>query len=211
MTPTWGRRFEPPALASRETVGCIEALLELYLYTGEGRFMDPLKEAANWLERSQRRDGFWSRFYELHTNRPLYMRRAEVDGEYVLTYDDDDLPTHYGFVGTFGIPEVLAKYHRVAREGREAYLAEARRSASEVERRVALAHLAEAGSAIIERLDGEGRWVEDGTISSSTFITNMTTLAEWVALAEGQTAAWWDEPAAFGVTRMSSRQGGRGA
>ena len=33
LEPIWGRKFEPPAVASRETAGAIEALLQLYLAT----------------------------------------------------------------------------------------------------------------------------------------------------------------------------------
>ena len=49
--------------------------------------------ALDWLASSQLENGKWARFYELKTNRPLYCE-AET---YKVTYDDSNLPTHYGF------------------------------------------------------------------------------------------------------------------
>jgi hypothetical protein len=37
MEPMWGRKFEPPAVASWETRRAIDALLNLYLDTGDDR------------------------------------------------------------------------------------------------------------------------------------------------------------------------------
>ena len=38
MLPVWGRKFEPPSVASRETAGVIRSLVELYAHTRETRF-----------------------------------------------------------------------------------------------------------------------------------------------------------------------------
>ena len=83
MEPMWGRKFEPPAIASWETRRAIDALLDLSLHTGKDRYLEAAGRAAAWLEASQLQDGQWARYYELQTNRPLYMTR-----EYHLTYDD---------------------------------------------------------------------------------------------------------------------------
>ena len=51
--------------------------------------------AIAWLKRSTLGDGKVARYYELETNRPLYMERQGKD--YSLTYDDTNLPDHYGW------------------------------------------------------------------------------------------------------------------
>ena len=118
MTPMWGRKFEPPAIASRETASSVEALLDLYLYTADRRWLEPCGPAVAWLERSRLPDGDWARFYELDTNRPLYMNST-----YELTYSDLDTPRHYGFKGQIGIPEALARHRQIVEMGRMGYLA----------------------------------------------------------------------------------------
>lgn len=93
MIPVWARKFEPPAVSSIESATAIEALLELWLATGEGEWVKPLPSAIAWLEKSRLPGGRWARFYELGTNRPLYCKAQT----YEVTFDDSDLPTHYGF------------------------------------------------------------------------------------------------------------------
>ncbi len=109
MEPMWGRKFEPPAVASWETRRAIDALLNLYLDTGEDRYLDAAGRAAAWLEASQLPDGKWARYYELRTNRPLYMT-----SDYALTYDDGDTPRHYSFKGVFEVPRTLERYRSLS-------------------------------------------------------------------------------------------------
>ena len=95
MEPTWARRFEPPAITGGESFGVMQTLLDLYIQTGEQRFLDPIPPALDWAKRSRLADGRIARFYELQTNRPLYFTR-----DYALTYSDADLPriTHSRWV-----------------------------------------------------------------------------------------------------------------
>jgi hypothetical protein len=109
LEPIWGRKFEPPAIASRETAGAVQALLMLYLRTGEPRYLDGAVEAAAWLRKSQLPSGDWARFYELGTNIPLYVDRNDE-----LTHDDKNLHRGYRFSGPFGIAETLALTDRIA-------------------------------------------------------------------------------------------------
>ncbi len=92
MHPVWARKFEPPAISGGESQGVIQSLLQLYLKTGDRKFLKPVPKALNYLRDAQLPYGRLSRFYELETNRPLYFTK-----KYVLTYDDSDMPTHYSF------------------------------------------------------------------------------------------------------------------
>jgi hypothetical protein len=175
MEPIWGRKFEPPAVASRETVGAIEALLDLYLYTGDGRYLDAVGPAFEWLEESRLPTGDWARFYELRTNRPLYVTR-----NYQLTYDDGDLPRHYGFRGHFDADRVRQAYQAITDQGRDAYLAGLAGSSERIRPAMAFNN-GRTIEAIIDKQDAEGRWLEDGMINSKTMIRNFQELARYIA------------------------------
>jgi hypothetical protein len=93
MEPAWARKFEPPCVSSAETLSALNTLQDIWLVTGEEKYRAPYASALAWLERSKLPDGQYARFQELHTNKPLYF----VKDTYELTYDDSNLPTHYGF------------------------------------------------------------------------------------------------------------------
>ena len=172
MEPKWARKFEPPALASWETASTISVLMDLDHYTGLERFWQALEPAVAWLERVRIGNDLWSRFYELETDKPLYMT-----SDYVLTYDDGDLPAHYGFRDDFGIPALLAAY-----SARQA----ARGGPTARPRPLPDAKLAAEVEAIIGSLDAEGRWIEDDRMLSATFVDHVETLARAIALASGR-------------------------
>ena len=182
MEPAWARRFEPPAITGGESFGVMQILLELYLAYGEPRFLEPVPRALAWAKAAQLPDGRMARFYELQTNRPLYFTK-----EYALTYSDADLPTHYAFKVGNRTDRIESLYQRILKEGREAILAERAQV-----RLVA----AERIQAIIDDLDAEGRWLEEGrlrnpkdrrapivaeVISCRTFNRNLTLLSQYVA------------------------------
>ena len=178
MEPIWGRKFEPPAIASWETRRAIDALLDLYLHTGEERYLEPPAVPRAWLEASRLPDGQWARYYELQTNRPLYMT-----SDYRLTYDDGDTPRHYGFKGRFDVPRTLERYRQL-RERRRA-TPPPRRGDAEPAQALA-AELAPEVERVVAALDERGRWLEDDMINSATFIANVDLLARYVAATNGQ-------------------------
>ncbi|MDR0337888.1 MAG: pectic acid lyase [Planctomycetaceae bacterium] len=96
MRPCWARKFEPASITGGESQGIMRALIELYLFTGNKKYLEPIPKATAYLERSRRSDGKLARFYELRTNKPLYFTK-----DYELTYSDADMPTHYAFVIDF--------------------------------------------------------------------------------------------------------------
>jgi hypothetical protein len=178
MEPMWGRKFEPPAVASWETRRAIDALLDLYLETGDDRYLGAAGRAAAWLEASSLPDGRWARFYELRTNRPLYMT-----SDYALTYDDGDTPRHYSFKGIFAVPQTLERYRRLPNG--ESPVSPAPPAAAEVARALA-DQLAPEVAEVLAALDQRGRWLDDDKINSATFVANIDLLARYVAATNGQ-------------------------
>lgn len=168
LTPVWGRRFEPPAAASRETAGAMEALARLYLRTGKRRYLDGALEAAAWLRRVRRPEGDWARFYELGLDRPLFVRADDT-----LSNTPEDLREGYAQIGEFGIGAALDFVDRVAAGERPvdvhpfAWIFEPRADHPP----------AEALRIVAETADAEGLVVEDGWIRSRTFVDAVIALA----------------------------------
>lgn len=179
MKPAWARRFEPPSACAGESVGVMRMLVDLYLLTGEERYLEPIPRAIAWYERSQIAPNLWARFYELNTNRPLYFNR-----KYELVYTDDDLPTHYSFKGSYGVRSAIAYYEQVKKMGREAFLRERDRKPTAAEQEARRKALEPRVEAILAKQDDQGRWVENGRIQCSTFIANVNTLSEYLALTK---------------------------
>ena len=170
MEPAWARRFEPPSVCSGESAGVLRILLELHAATGDRKYLEPLPSAIEWLKRSEISPGRWARFYELQTNKPLYFTK-----DYRLVYTDDDLPTHYGFQGDYGIPSTIKQCEATLKESDRAAApptaARAPSSRSSLEPSV---------RKVIDALDAKGRWITNGRIESRTFIANVNTLCDYL-------------------------------
>ncbi|HRX79789.1 MAG TPA: pectate lyase, partial [Pirellulaceae bacterium] len=184
MQPAWARRFEPAAVTGGESQGILRILMSIYRETGDKKYLAPIPAAIKYLRSSQLPDGQLARFYELKTNRPLYFTK-----EYVMTYDDGDLPTHYGFKIGSRLESLEAEYERLLqtepsklkpRESKPTY----KMSGS----------LAQQARAAIDSLDQRGAWVEPGTlrayptndssksvIDTRTFENNVETLSKFIA------------------------------
>ncbi len=171
LEPIWGRPFEPPSIASNETAGSIQALLELYDVTGETRYLDGAALAIRWLEQSRMSEDNWARFYELESNKPLY-----VDVDYQITYRDDNLPDHYRFAGHFGIKRVLKRYRQVTHDGDGP---SGRDQTCPVPKKTRVVEF-------IEALDAEGRWLDGDMIDSGVFIKRLSGLACFLAAEKGE-------------------------
>lgn len=139
MRPAWARKFEPPAITSWESQDVMETLIRIALFTGKKKYLAPVPQALEYLKKSVLPDGRLARYYELRTNRPLYM-----DGRYQLTYDDSAAPGHYGWKQPSRLAEI------------EKSLEAARSNGS----RPNAAAPAEADvRRVLSALDAEGRWV----------------------------------------------------
>jgi PelA/Pel-15E family pectate lyase len=179
MHPAWARKFEPPAISGHESQDAIQALLRIYDHTRNEKYLEPIPRAIQWLRQSALPDGRLARFYELRTNRPLYMTR-----QYELTYQDDDLPTHYSFKGPLKADSLEATY-LAAKSGK---LKAVEKPASKSDARV---------REILGLLDSQGRWLTDkkgkslskqeaakeAFLLSKIFIEHMEVLSDYVAVA----------------------------
>ena len=181
MNPIWARKFEPPAIAGDESQEVIATLILIYRATGDLKYLKPIPTALEYLQRSRLADGRLARFYELKTNRPLYMSRR--GDKYTLTYDDSRLPKHYGWKIESRI-ETLRRAYEDARTGK---FAEDHPPSPQQVRK------------ILRALDKEGRWIDTFQgealvgqpkfpkgyqyISSATFSHNLTALSAYLELA----------------------------
>jgi PelA/Pel-15E family pectate lyase len=145
MRPVWARKFEPPAVSGRESQGAIRVLMKVYERTGDAKYLEPIPRALAWLDKSRLADGRLARYYELQSNKPLYMSRQ---GEkYSLTHDDSDLPDHYGWKTVDETAELRRLYEALRSSGKPAEPAQLPLP-TEVEIRT-----------IIAALDAQGRWI----------------------------------------------------
>lgn len=183
LEPAWARKFEPPSVTAGESVGVIRTLLDLYLFTGDERWIQPVEPAVAWLKRSSfQKNGraTWARFYELQTNRPLYFTR-----DYRLVYQDDDLPTHYSFQSEYGVPAVIRTYEEIRRKGRDAYRTDAARARAAAVQ----AHSPERDARIRElcsSLGTEDRWVDGDQLRCQTFVRNVEALSRYIGGMKGK-------------------------
>jgi len=184
MHPAWARRFEPPAVTGGESQGIMRILLVLYRATSKKKYLEALPRAMEYLRRSRLPDGRLARFYELKTNKPLYLTK-----DYQLTYSDADMPTHYGFKMGNGIEAIAREFQRL----RDMDPLELKRPKKASRPRLSRGLAARAKS-VIDRLDEQGRWVEDRqlryhgeddptrrVIDCRTFIRNVSTLSTYLA------------------------------
>jgi hypothetical protein len=162
-------------------------LVDLYLESGEEKYLEPLPRAIAWIKRSEISPGVWARMYELGTNRPIF---GDRDGK--IKYRIEDLSperqTGYSWKGDYGIPGVIRYYEDVKSVGREAFLERRKASAARAATargRAARARALEAEVRdVIAALDGDGRWIVNfrgsEQIRTSTFITNIRILADYL-------------------------------
>jgi len=176
MQPAWARVHEAPGVSSSESGSATKALLDLYLATGESKYLDAAEKAVAWLRASKVGKNRWSRLYELGTNKPIY-----GDDRGKIFYSKAELHPKFasGYVweSKFRIPEVFDLFDKIKSKGREAVLAEAN-AADETSADV---------PGIIAALNESGYWITpsrwrkgaapEPSISTKAFIMNMEILA----------------------------------
>lgn len=132
LEPAWARAYEPPSLSGGESVGVVRFLMEIDQPTDE--IVAAIEGAVEWIRtvemkgwrqasvksedgRSERKlvadpdaKSLWARFYELKTNKPLY-----VDRDSKFRYDYSQISyerrSGYAYHGNWG-KSLLEKYPR---------------------------------------------------------------------------------------------------
>ncbi|PTX94625.1 pectate lyase [Opitutus sp. ER46] len=215
MQPTWARKFEPPAICGFESEDAIKALMKLYRFTGDRKYLAPIPRALAYLNTCVLPDGRMARYYELKTNRPLYMTRkpgvsgnSKAPGYYDFTYQDKNLPKHYGWKQEQRLDALAQEYAELQR-GPVPPLKVIQRfspagklmavDATEPIAAPSVAALEPEVRRILAALDPQGRWVSvyDGTdrligqpsfkkgfryLGSNTFNYNLEILSQYIAL-----------------------------
>ena len=190
LEPAWARAFEPPSVCSNEGGGAMRLLVDLYLETGDEKYLEPLPRAIAWYKRSELSPGVWARMYELGTNTPIY---GDRDGK--IKYRVEDLSperqTGYSWKGGYGLPAVFLYFEQVKSAGRAAMLQ--KRAAAEAKAKSAAGRASRAKvldprvREAIASLDAQGRWLGSGGkrvtgahITTGAFILNLRTLADYL-------------------------------
>lgn len=187
LQPAWARKFEPPAITGGESQGVLRVLLRAYAATGEGKYLEPLPRAIAYLRRSQLPNGQLARFYELRTNKPLFMTR-----DYQLTYDGSDTPTHYSFTIGNQLDAIERELRRLRDATPEERQAQTKKKSARKPGKPSPSLVAEARR-LVDSLDERGAWVEEGKlryhgkqdetrriIDSQTFSKNLKQLSQYV-------------------------------
>jgi hypothetical protein len=192
MHPAWARVFEPPSVTGGESQSVMRILMTLYRETGNRKYLAPIPRALEYFKRSVIPRGtdeifrriepgpVLARFYELQTNKPLYITKGSrlvaaglgsrmVDG-YQISYTSESVITHYNvLVSGNWLAEVEADYQKLASldpaairrpeklKGLSPWNERDRPSASTAD---------PAGEArrLIDSLDPRGAWTKMGTI-----------------------------------------------
>ena len=214
MQPTWARKFEPPAICGFESEDAIKTLMKIYRVTGDRKYLAPIPKALAYLRTCVLPDGKMARYYELKTNRPLYMTRkpgvsgaSNAPGYYDLSYEDKNLPKHYGWKQVPRLDAIAKEYAALAAGAHEPARVLQRFDAAgkllavdptEAVASPSAAMLAPQVRQILGDLDAAGRWVSvyDGTtrivgqprfkkgfrfLASNTFNYNVEILSEYIA------------------------------
>lgn len=178
MEPVWARKFEPPSLSDRESLWAMETLHMIWFATGDDKYLAPIPAGLKWLESSRQPDGGYVRFYELHTNKPLYF----VKDTYELTYDDSNLPTHYVFKGAVGQGD-LDKFKALLGRPREKMLSNQAPPATPKAWLSKAKGAAQKTVTAMTQQNKEGIWTQHNMIEASLFWKHMNAMITYYEAA----------------------------
>jgi PelA/Pel-15E family pectate lyase len=178
MHPAWARKFEPPSVTAYESLEAMETLHDIYLLTGDDKYLAPMQAALAWFDRSKLPDGSHARFYELRTNKPLFF----VKDTYQLTYDDAQLPTHYSFKDQR--QDDVDSFKKRLAQPREQLLQQLAGPQTPKEWAKRARGAADKARRAADSLDSEGRWIKDDRIDGTDFTKNLNALSYYVEAAK---------------------------
>ncbi len=150
LEPAWARKFEPPGYTPAESSAVCNTLVEVFVETGDERYMEALGRALTWYEGHKLPNGKYARLYEPGTQRPVYGRRDKA----VKVYDFADACDGYGWQGTW--------YPTAAKQAWDAYRTQGKDAFLETRRRPKTANYVapkdETIQGICDRLGDDGLW-----------------------------------------------------
>ena len=185
LKPAWARSFEPPGVCSAATVRNIRTLVDLFLYTKDNKYLEPIPSAFEWLDNSKIGENLWARLYEEGTNKPVYGDREDGNKlHYVYENISERERTSYGWQGQYGIEAVSQYYRDVKSMGADSYIARRDKelTAGEQEKNAGLME-AEIKTVLAE-IDDEGRWINNDMITCKDFVMNVNMLCEYLELSK---------------------------
>jgi len=181
LKPVWARSFEPPGVCSAVTRSNIYTLVDLYLYTKDKKYLEPVPKAIDWLKTSKIGEGLWARLYELGTNRPIYGDREDGDK---IHYDYEKISQRekqsYAWQSNWGIEKAFEYYERAIQQDIPSTTTK-----KSIPRRVdRTRHVSDELKSkvkdIIEAVDDDGRWLRNEMISSEVFVRNAHVLCDYL-------------------------------
>lgn len=202
LQPAWARAFEPPAVCPSASINNIHSLLDLYLYLGNGTYLEAIPDALRWLEDSQLPNGKWGRFLEIGTNKPLYYDRGRIR---VSTLEELSLErrTGYGYENDLrqALQDVKDRFYEI-RDMSIGTFPHRVKSKKQVNQDALMLRIKE----IIASQDELGRWISykdkfrkrvpgerwngayrfEDRISSEVFNTHVATLCEFIELNQSK-------------------------
>lgn len=117
LEPAWARKFEPPGYTPAESSVVCDTLVELFLETGDYRYVESLGRALKWYESHKLKNGKYARLYEPDTGRPVYGRRDKA----VKVYDFAEACSGYGWQGTWYPHKAKEAYDQIQADGGKAF------------------------------------------------------------------------------------------
>ena len=184
LKPAWARSFEPPGVCSAATVRNIRTLVDLYLYTGDERYMEPIPLALEWLDKSKIGDIKWARLYEEGTNIPIYGDREDGNRlHYVYDKVSERERTSYSWQGDYGIEAATNYYNDVKSQGPESYMAQRDKALTVKERKTNAELMVPGIKTSLAGIDEKGYWLSNNMITSRDFVMNVNMLCEYLELS----------------------------
>ncbi len=117
LQPAWARKFEPPGYSPAESSAVCDTLVELFVETGDQRYIESLGRALKWYESHKLENGKYARLYEPDTQRPVYGRRDKA----VKVYDFAQACSGYGWQGTWYPQRAKEAYEEIKSHGGEVF------------------------------------------------------------------------------------------
>ena len=179
LTPAWARTFEPPGVCSLVTVRNIHTLLDLYLDTGDKKYLAAIPPALEWFGRSRLPNGKWARLYEMKTNRPIYGDR-DRKVHYTLAEISEERRSGYSWEAEYGVNAAKARYEKVAGQTLEEARADAKKKAAPD-----MAKLESDAARLVRTQHATGCWMrKNDFLTSGDFAKNLATLARYLDLTK---------------------------